>query len=166
MTTLCAIIKKQAEINFINLETALRTYDRNAPVCGTPAWRYAYHTIHSADKWFFDPTNFTEPTFHKNGMDNPDNPCDITLTDEELLAYLSAVRKKTADYLDTLTDEMLYEKPTVCPYTRFELVLLQFRHISFHTGMINGQTIELTGKFPVYVGAEGVDKLAKSLYDE
>ena len=99
-------------------------------------------------------------------MDNPDHPCDITLTDEELLAYLSAVRKKTADYLDTLTDEMLYEKPTVCPYTRFELVLLQFRHISFHTGMINGQTIELTGKFPVYVGAEELDKLAKSFYDE
>ena len=166
MTTLCNLIKKQAEINFINLETALRTYDRNAPVCGTPAWRYAYHTIHSADKWFFDPTDFTEPPFHKMGMDNPDAPCDATLTDEELLSYLNAVRKKTADYLDTLTDDMLYEKSGKCEYTRFELVLLQFRHISFHTGMINGQTAERTGKFPVYVGAEGLEKLAKSLYDE
>lgn len=166
MNTFCSLIKKQAEINFINLETALRTYDRNALVCGAPAHRYAYHTIHSADKWFFDPTDFTEPPFHKTGMDNPDAPYGTALTDEELLSYLNAVRKKTADYLDTLTDDMLYEKPGKCEYTRFELVLLQFRHISFHTGMLNGQTAERTGKFPVYVGAEGLEKLAKSLYDE
>ena len=36
-------------------------------------------------------------------------------------------------------------------YTRMELVLRQFRHISFHTGMLNGQTALATGKFPMWV---------------
>lgn len=166
MNTLCNYIKQQADINFINLETAIKTYDRDALVCGAPAWRYVYHTIHSADKWFFNPCIYDEPPFHTDGMDNPDNPCGIVLTNEQLLDYMRAVRRKTAEYLDGLTDDILLEKPDGCKYTRFELVLLQFRHISMHTGMLNGLTIELTGKFPVYVGAEGLDKLQKSLYDE
>lgn len=166
MNELCGYIKEQAEINFINLETALKTYDRNTLVCGAAAWRYAYHAIHSADKWFFNPNEYEEPPFHKEGMDNPDNPCDVVLSDSQLLEYLNDVRLKTRAYIKGLTDDMLYEKPCGCKFTRFELVLLQFRHISFHTGMINGQTIEQTGRFPVYVGAEGLDRLKNGLYDE
>lgn len=62
---------------------------------------------------------------------------------------------------------MLSEKPENCPYTRLELVLRQFRHISFHTGMINGLTIEKTGKFPIYAGdSNSMSRLENSLYDE
>lgn len=75
MNDVCRMIKKQTITNFINMETAIKTYDRNALVCGTPAWRYVYHAIHSADKWFFNPAKFIEPDFHENGMDNPDNQC-------------------------------------------------------------------------------------------
>ena len=73
-------------------------------------------------------------------MDNPDNMCSVVLSDGQLLQYLDKIRKRTLDYLDTITDDMLYEKPQNCPYTRLELVLRQFRHLSFHTGMLNGQT--------------------------
>ena len=59
--------------------------------------------------------------------------------------------KKTLDYLDSLTDDMLYEKPENCRFTRMELVLRQYRHISFHTGMLNGQTALATGQFPMWV---------------
>ena len=168
MRNLCKIIKKQVSANFINLETAIKTYNRNALVCGSPAWRYIYHTIHSADKWFFNPERYTEPEFHKVGMDNPDNPCDIELSDETLLEYLSKVQNKTYDYLDKIKDKDLYEKPDGCEYTRLELILAQFRHISIHTGMINGLTIEKTGKFPVFCGLDktGFKKLEKSLYDD
>lgn len=48
-------------------------------------------------------------------------------------------------------DDMLYECPKGCERTRLELVLRQFRHISFHTGMLNGQTALATGKFPMWV---------------
>ena len=162
----CETIKKCVSTNFINLETAIKTYDRNAIVCGSPAWRYVYHTIHSADKWFFNPFVYDEPDFHETGMDNPDNPCKIELTDEQLIDYLHKVRQKTLDYIDSLTDEMLYEKPESCKYTRLELVLRQFSHLSFHTGMLNGQTIERTGRFPVYVSFDTMDRLEKGLYDE
>ena len=84
-------------------------------------------------------------------MDDLEKPCDVILSDEQLLDYLYCVEKKTMDYLDTLTDDMLYEKPENCRYTRMELVLRQFRHISFHTGMLNGQTALATGKFPMWV---------------
>ncbi len=85
-------------------------------------------------------------------MDNPDTPCETVLSDDLLLDYLHAVREKTLAYLDSLTDDELNDCPENCEYTRLELILMQFRHISVHTGMLNGQTIERTGRFPVYVG--------------
>ncbi len=167
MELLCQIIKKQVLPNFINLETAIMTYDRNALVCGSPAWRYVYHTIHSADKWFFNPFVYTEPDFHEDSMDNPDNPCSVELSDQQLLKYLYAVKDKTLQYIDGLTDEMLLENPENCKYTRFDLMLRQFRHISLHTGMLNGLTVERTGKFPMFIGGEdAIDKLKNGLFDE
>lgn len=166
MNEVCRMIKKQVIPNFINLETAIKTYDRNALVCGAPAWRYVYHTIHSADKWFIDPYDYTEPPFHRDGMDNPDTPCAVVLSDNELLDYLHKVRDKTFAYLDDLSDDMLDACPVNCPYTRLELILMQFRHISVHIGMINGLTIEKTGRFPVFIGADGFDRLEKGLFDK
>ena len=84
-------------------------------------------------------------------MDNPDNPCKTVLSDEQLLEYLDRVWKKTLDYLDGLSDEELYEKPANCPYSRMELVLRQYRHLSFHTGMLNGQTAVRVGEFPMWI---------------
>lgn len=166
MKTLCEVIKEQVGANFLNLETAIKTCDRNALVCGAPVWRYIYHTIHSADKWFFNPFVYEEPPFHEDGMDNPDNPCAVKLGDAELLEYLQKVKLKTFDYLDGLTDKELYECPSDCEFTRMDLVLIQFRHMSFHTGMLNGQTVERTGKFPVYVSPHTADRLNNGLYDE
>ncbi len=154
MNELVQVIKETVKPNFINIRTSLQTYDRNAICCGAPCWRWAYHALHSADKWFINPFAYTEPDFHEEGMDNPDNPTSVVLCDKQLLEYLDKVEKKTLDYLDNLTDEMLYEKPKDCPYTRMELVLRQYRHLSFHTGMLNAQTALSTGKFPVWVSEE------------
>ena len=159
------MIKRQTDANFLNLITAIKTYDRDALVCGAPSWRYVYHTIHSADKWFFNPYVYTEPDFQKGDMDNPNAPSDVVLSDEQLLGYLEKVRKKTADYLDSLTDIELNECPEKCDMTRLELILMQFRHISTHIGMLNGLTIEKTGKFPVYVSPKTVDRLDKGYFE-
>lgn len=155
MNELCMIIKNMAKPNFLNIKTSIQTYDRDALCCGAPCWRWVYHALHSADKWFINPFEYEEPPFHENGMDDPEKPCKGVLSDEQLLNYLNSVEKKTFDYLDTLTDEMLYEKPEKCQYTRMELVLRQFRHISFHTGMLNGQTAATTGEFPMWVSETG-----------
>ena len=155
MNELCKIIKEAVTPNFLNIRVSIKTYDRDALCYGVPCWRWVYHALHSADKWFINPADYTEPPFHAGEMDNPEKPCPVVLSDEELLAYLDRVEQKTYDYLDSLTDEMLAEKPEGCPYTRLELVLRQFRHISFHTGMLNGQTILATGQFPMWVSETG-----------
>ena len=149
--TLCSIIRDTVVPNFLNIRTSIQTYDRDALCCGAPCWRWAYHALHSADKWFINPNVYEEPSFHEDGMDNPDNPTNVVLTDAQLLEYLDQIEKKTLDYLNSLTDDMLYEKPENCNYTRMELILRQYRHISFHTGMLNGQTAVATGKFPMWV---------------
>lgn len=165
MNEVCKMIQKQTDANFLNLIIAIKTYDRDALVCGAPAWRYVYHTIHSADKWYFNPYVYTEPPFHEDGMDNPNNPCKVVLSDEQLLAYLEQVRKKTADYLDSLTDDRLNECPEQCSMTRLELILMQFRHISTHIGLLNGLTAEKTGKFPLYVTPMSLDRLKNGYYE-
>ena len=154
MNEMIEVIKATVIPNFINIRTSITTYDRDALCCGAPCWRWVYHALHSADKWFINPNVYEEPEFHTEGMDNPHNPTDVVLSDEQLLEYLNAIVKKTLDYLDTLTDEMLSQKPEKCNYTRLELVLRQYRHLSFHTGMLNGQTAVATGKFPMWVSQE------------
>ena len=106
MNELCMIIKDTVKPNFLNIKTSIQSYDRNALCCGAPCWRWAYHALHSADKWFINPFVYDEPFFHEEGMDNPDNPCTIELSDEQLLDYLEKVEKKTLDYIDTRADEM------------------------------------------------------------
>ena len=155
MNELCMIIREAVRPNFLNIRTSLRTYDRDALCYGAPCWRWAYHALHSADKWFINPFVYEEPPFHEEGLDNPEKPCPTVLSDGQLLDYLDAVERKTMDYLDGLTDEMLYGKPEKCRFTRMELILRQFRHISFHTGMLNGQTILATGAFPMWVSEAG-----------
>ena len=151
MNELCMIIKDMVRPNFLNIRTSIQTYDRDALFYGAPCWRWVYHALHSADKWFINPFDYEEPAFHEEGMDDPDQPCNKELTDAELISYLNNIEQKTYDYLDSLTDKLLYEKPEGCRYTRMELVLRQFRHISFHTGMLNGQTALATGQFPMWV---------------
>ena len=113
MKTLREIIKEQVGANFLNLETAIQTYDRNAPVCGAPAWRYVYHTLHSMDRWFFNPNIYEEPPFHEDGMDNPDNPCTIELSNEQLLEYLERVRQKHSITLTRLQTRSCMNAPKI-----------------------------------------------------
>ena len=151
MNDLCKIIKEVTKPNFMNIRTSLKTYNRDSICYGAPLWRWAYHALHSADKWFINPADYEEPSFHEEGLDDPEKKCETVLSDEQLIEYLATVEAKTYDYLDSITDEELYEKPVNCPYTRMELILRQFRHISFHTGMLNGQTIIETNEFPMWV---------------
>ena len=111
MNELCMIIKDTVKPNFLNIRTSIQTYDRDALCCGSPCWRWAYHALHSADKWFINPFVYEEPSFHEDGMDNPDNPTSVVLSDEDLLSYLDQIEKKTMEYLDSLTDRSsIHEK--------------------------------------------------------
>ena len=91
MNDLVMIIKQTVIPNFLNIRTSIKAYDRDALCCGAPCWRWAYHALHSADKWFINPNVYEEPSFHEEGMDNPDNPTSVVLSDEQLLEYLDSI---------------------------------------------------------------------------
>ncbi|MBR6419349.1 MAG: DinB family protein [Oscillospiraceae bacterium] len=165
MHSVCEMIRRQTEANFVNLMIALKTYDREALVCGAPAWRFAYHTLCSADRWYFNPYDYTPRQSFEPGSDNPYHPITHIWTDEELFHLLEAVKQKTADYLDKLDDAMLNEYPPGCEFSRLELILMQFRHMSVHIGLLNGQTAERTGKFPLYVSPHSMDRLRNGYWE-
>lgn len=166
MQPVCEMICRQTEANFANLLIAMHTYDRDALVKGAPAWRFVYHTLHSADKWFFNPNVYTERPEHEAGTDNPFHPISHIWSDEELLALYEKVKQKTLDYLAHLQDSELNECPPDCQFTRLELILMQFRHMSVHIGMLNGLTVEKTGRFPQYVSPHSMDRLKNGWWDE
>lgn len=145
-------IREQTELLFYNMSISMRTCRRDWPICGAPAWRYMYHTLHYCDRWFINPERFTEPWLHAPDLDRVDEPCGAVLSDTELAAYFDYVRTKILRYLCGLTDAELYGKPEGCGSTRLELIFGQFRHFMCHIGILNGITIAHTGQYPLVLG--------------
>ncbi|MDD4493646.1 MAG: GNAT family N-acetyltransferase [Eubacteriales bacterium] len=164
-------LKSCTELMFHNLKIAMDTVDWNANVCGAPAWRYIYHTLHSADKWFINPSkrfDEPEPSFHTPKLDWPDTPSDTIISREVICEYYKQVREKILDYIGGLDDLVLSEIPDGCKSTRLGLILSQFRHMYAHIGILNGITIASTGQYPRVIN-EGVwrsGKLPEGLYDD
>lgn len=53
-----------------------------------------YVAEHLVGNGFINPFHYEQPPFHEEGMDNPDKPCKVVLTDEELLDYLDSIEKR------------------------------------------------------------------------
>lgn len=156
-------IKRLTELMFQNLWISIQTVDWNTDICGVPAWRYIYHTLHSADKFFINPTQYTEPLFHTPKLDWPDTPSEIILDRETLYDYYEQVRQKILDFLDGLTDNRLTECPNG-KLSRLGLILSQFRHMYAHIGILNGVTMARTNKYPRVLNESR--KHPEGLYDE
>lgn len=154
----------QTAIMLHNMRTAIQTCDMDYLLCGMPVWKHVYHTLHSCDKWFINPSGpYREPAFHKEGLNSLDIPGAEPLSRDILLGYLESVQKKVLLYLSGLSDDMLGQKPDGCRFTRMTLILGQIRHFNVHLGNINAATIIRTGKWPRVVGLE--DSVSDSVYE-
>ncbi|SHK11611.1 hypothetical protein SAMN02745136_01741 [Anaerocolumna jejuensis DSM 15929] len=70
------------------------------------------------------------------------------------------------NYLNTLTDEMLYDIPSGCKSNRLGLILTQFRHFYAHLGNINATRIIETNNWPRVIGTSGTSgKSTEGLYE-
>jgi len=58
-------------------------------------------------------------------------------------------------YLDSLTDDMLYEVPQDCSDNRLSMIISQYRHFYSHLGNINATTIIEKNKWPGVIGLSG-----------
>ncbi len=155
-------IRRATELMFQNMWIAMQTVDWNTEICGAPAWRYIYHTLHSADKYFINPMNYTEPPFQIRNLDWPDTPSDVILSRETLFAYYEQVRQKILDFLDGLTEEQLIDCPNG-KLSKLGLICSQFRHMYAHIGILNGVTIARTNQYPRVLNESR--KRPEGLYD-
>jgi hypothetical protein len=124
--------------------------------CEMPMWKHIYHMLHSLDQWFINPrdVNFEEPSIHVKDLNNLDVITDKKLSRDEVNGYYDQIEVKIKEYLNNTNDELLLLMPERCEYTRFTLILSQFRHLHSHMGMIMGFIIDDTGMWPRVVGLE------------
>lgn len=124
--------------------------------CQMPCHKHIYHMLHSLDLWYINPRDkdFTEPDIHEKDLNNLDAVSEKKLSREEIDLYFLAIREKIQDYLSHLTDSELLSYPSNCEYTRFTLILAQFRHLHSHMGMLMGFIIDDTGLWPRVLGLE------------
>ena len=130
----------------------------NKKYCEMPMWKHIYHMLHSLDLWFINPRDksFTEPSIHERDLNNLDVPSEKELLRIDIETYYEDIKTKIVDYIESLKDEMLLSKPPNCEYSKFTLILAQFRHLHCHLGMIMGFIIVDTSKWPKVLGLEGV----------
>lgn len=124
--------------------------------CGMPMWKHVYHMLHSLDLWYMNPrdSQYEEPIFHEPDLNNLDVISKKQLSKRDINAYRNDIDEKIKNYLLELTDERLEEYPQDCEYSRFTLILAQFRHLHSHMGMIMGFIIDDTGAWPRVLGLE------------
>ena len=148
-------IKKQTEVLFQNANIMLQTCNLDFILCDMPVWKHVYHMLHSCDQWFINPYHFVEPDFHEPNMNSLDIMTEKVLSRKDLLQYLEDIQVKILEYINSLSDEMLYEIPLDCTINKFSLILLQYRHFYAHLGNINATTIIETNKWPRVIGLSG-----------
>lgn len=121
-----------------------------------PLWKHVYHMLHSLDLWFINPRdiNFQEPSFHVKDLNNLDVISEKRLARKDIDNYYSQIAEKILDYIGSLKDVDLLEKPVDCEYTKFTLILAQYRHLHSHMGMLMGVIIDDTNLWPRVVGLE------------
>ncbi|MHC1695906.1 MAG: hypothetical protein AB9835_11710 [Eubacteriales bacterium] len=152
-TELVNSIRIQTDVLFTNASIMLRTCRLDFVLCDMPIWKHVYHMLHSCDRWFINPNEYTEPDFHVPDLNSLDIASDITLSREQLSKYLDEVQDKITQYIDSLTDEALCEVPAGCVSNRLGLILSQYRHFYTHLGNINATTIMETNEWPRVIGS-------------
>lgn len=118
---------------------------------GLPMWKYIYHMLYSMDRWYINPRDaaYKDPDFHTESLaDLNVVPEDEHITREQIEGYFYQIRDKIQKYTTVLGDAMLVENPENCEFSRFRLILGQFRHWHRHMGVVYGFLIEDTGKWP------------------
>lgn len=162
---LIEIVTEQTKVLLHNMKICLHTCRLEDIIYHMPVWKHVYHALHSLDRWFINPSCFTEPPFHEQDLNSLDIASAKVLSLSQLGQYLSDIERRVLAYLETLTDEQLAEKPEGCEYTRLMLILGQFRHLYAHLGMVNCNTIQATDRWPRVIGLDSVYSEDEEFYE-
>ncbi|MCD7949395.1 MAG: hypothetical protein LUG12_03910 [Erysipelotrichaceae bacterium] len=124
--------------------------------CDMPMYTHIYHMLHSLDLWFINPcdTTYKELATHEYNLNNLDVVTYKILSRNEINDYYNEIKMKIQNYVSSLSDKQLLEYPSHCEYTKFTLILAQFRHLHTHMGMIMGFIVDDTNLWPNVLGLE------------
>lgn len=131
-----------------------------------PCWKHIYHMLHSLDQWFINPRDkaYREPKIHEKDLNNLNVISSKSLSKEEISDYVMDIERKIKAYLSELKEDQLLDTPPDCEYSKFTLILAQFRHLHSHMGMIMGFVIDDKGLWPRVLGLENPIPVGK--YDK
>lgn len=163
-------IKAQQEINFKNVEEQIQKADLEAVFDAENNSRYIFHYLHSMDRFFINPIDYVYEGEKLFGIPESlsvidpkragyESDTSIVISREQLTAYFEHVKSKIERYFDTLTADMLLEKPEECEYTRLELILAQFRHLMWHVGVSSAITFNAKHEWNDFTGLSGLRKI-------
>lgn len=119
------------------------------PFGGVPVWEYLYRMLRELDQWFIDPEadDLVTPPFQlppEQRALHPEGRPDRTALND----YFYTIKARLSLYLTSLHDEDLLQRPERCKWTRFTLMLNQYRHWHLHMGMVAGFVVATTGLCP------------------
>lgn len=117
---------------------------------GSPLWQHLYHMLHSLDQWFINPraNDFVAPPVHTLDLHELDIYPAAHLDRGQIDDYFYTIKAKLSLYLTSLHDEDLLQRPENCEWTRFTLILSQYRHLHLHLGMLMGFIVAEIGLCP------------------
>ena len=162
-STLVKIIKDQTEILLKNLEVQINEAPLEVMLDNVNNSRFLFHAIHSLDRYFINPHHYKYEVENLIGIDENlsiisesregyDAAPSLVIERQKLLEYFNFVKAKIFSYLDNLTDEQLAEKPEDCPHTKLALILGQYRHLMFHSGLSEAVNFDANGTWLEYTG--------------
>ena len=121
---------------------------------GYVMWKHFYHMLNSLDRIFAHSEVYRFPDFHEDKLNLLDHKSGKTLSRAILINYFKAIREKIGAYMDGMDDSKLLEE-VMCQemrITRFDLIIAQFRHVTWHLGYIHSCIKAETGSLPAYIG--------------
>jgi hypothetical protein len=150
--TLVQIIAEQTQVLYKNIEAIfdvlLEPDLADKDICDWPLGEQIYHLLHSIDQWFINPNGYEEPLLQASK-----DKTGKGWTKSELSEYYREIKTKVTVYLESLSPDLLKEKPEGCQFSRLALVLGQYRHFMYHIGLIHGcLRIHTGGTNPAYFG--------------
>ena len=153
---LIEIINHQASRLFTNTEYVLDYVDDALlarKISKWPLWRQLFHMLHSMDQWFINPFDYRDHLSDGFAIAALNTEIEMgPIKKAELVKYYNLIEPKIRAYLSNLKVASLIEYPPNCKFTRFDLLLGQFRHIMFHIGMIHGCILTERDEIPNYIG--------------
>jgi len=102
-------------------------------------WRLVFHALSGTHFWMrIHNVPFKEIIPGKNLYPDFDGEPEQILQKDELKVYGKNVKTGCEEYFKTLNDSLLCRKSAIYDsYTNMDVILVQIRHIQYHTGQCN-----------------------------